>query len=492
MLETDWYLLTSITSLLKVVTWCLPLVLLTALAHYIQKYTRFKTRVGFLSAATFLALLYAVVIAYDYRTMERLVPTHELLANTILITGMTLGTYASVKLLKFQNISIGKTRDVVEIIATTGLVIPSLAYMGGRISFLECVNLVEHNTCVALLVLVYLVIGKIIRNYVPRHGRLAYAIVVLASILLPVNILSKNYAYISLATNAYKNAVVIGGLAVQSGANILLGLAALLLIREARIRGIHLTPSEAEKTDKTPLRYRLKDGFSYMIYGADGKKAFEVFNEYIRHRNNGLGVIRTRPDLVREEYQLRTTPLLWMTTVETEEKSIRPTDLERLLFIIKDFIGNDGRILLIEKLDYLISENGFKRTLNFVHRLNDMVSSSDCILLASINMDTLATEQRIQLMEDFKDLTESDSIVLNETLYEVLEYVYQENKSGRRPSFKKITDKFRITKTTTRKRVYDLQAKKMLNIIDDGKFKLLEVTEAGVKLMKNPVGPRGW
>lgn len=488
----DWYLLIPATSILVTVNWGFALVLLAALAYYIEKYTKFKTKWELLAIATILLLSHSIIKTYDYYTIGSLDLPHDLVANTLLLAGMLLGAYASMNLLKFQKTYIGKTRDIVEILATVGVVIPSLAYLGGRITMLNAWTLMEYNTSIVLLVLVFLIIGKIIRNYVPKHGKLVYAITVFASMLLPVNMLLRSYAQISLTVLDYREMIIFLGRIVQSTGNLLLAAAALMLIREAKIRGIHLVPTELKTVDKTPMRYRLKNGFSYMIQDTDGKKGFEIFKDNISHKHNGLGITRTNPDRVREEYGLRTTPILWMTTAETEHKMVKPTDLERLLFIIKDFISNEGDILFIEKLDYLISENGFKHTLNFIHRLNDIIVQSDCILVVSMNLDTLTMEERNQLLQEFQDLTGTDNIILNEPLYEVLSYIYTENKAGRRPSFKRITDRFDITKTTTRRRVYELENKRLVRVIDDGKFKLLEVTETGGNLMKNPVGPRGW
>jgi hypothetical protein len=490
---SDWYVITSVSnSVLDIVVWGFPLILTTVLAYYIEKYTKFKTRWQFLAAGTLLALVHSAIIIYDYQTVGMSNPSHEVMGDTLLTLGMILGAYASLNLLQFQKISIGKTKDFVEIAATVGFIIPALAYLGERIPAYETWSLIAHNLSVTLLALIFLIIGKLIRNYVPRHGRMVYLLTAVASMLLSLNIPLRSYAFITVRPGEYQELLIMVGLLLQSAAAVLLALSAAMLIREAHIRGIHLTSAKTESRGDEPLRYRLKKGFSYILSDADGARGLDIFKDYVLHNNNGLGITRTKPDIIRDEHGLRTTPILWMTTAETEHKSVRPTDLERLLFIIKDFISNKGDIVFIERLDYLIAENGFRQALSFIHRLNDLVVSSDCILVVSMNFSTLPMEQRNQLMQEFKDLSGEDNMVLNESLYEVLNYVYLENQAGRRPSYKKVTDKFGITKTTTRRRIYELEVKKLLRVIDDGKFKLLEVTEAGRDVMKNPVGPKGW
>ncbi|MFH1125915.1 MAG: DUF835 domain-containing protein [Candidatus Altiarchaeota archaeon] len=492
MLVFNWYTVTSVTSTLSIVTWGFPLFLITTLAYYIEKYTKFKTKWEFLVAATILSLLHSTVKIYDSYTAGNIFPLHEAVAIILLIAGMLIATVTSLNLLKFQKILIGKTRDVVEILATAGVVIPLLAYLGGRIPLLDAWNLAAYNTSIVLLSLVFLIIGKLIRTYIPRHGRLIYLVIIFASMLLPLNMLLSSYNQLSSTTMGLRTMIALVGVMLQSLGNLLLAAAALMLIREAKIRGVHLIPLEPKTFDISPIRYRLKKGFGYLISDVSGREGFEMLKEYVLHKHKGLGIVRTNPDTIREEYGFRTTPLLWMTTAETEHKSVKPTDIERLFFIVKDFISNKGNIILIERLDYLISENGFSKTLNFIHKLDDVIMPSDCILVVSMNLNTLSPEQRSQLSEEFQDLESADSVVLNEPLYEVLNHVFTENMAGRRPSFKKITDNFNITKVTTRKRIRDLENKRLVRVIDDGKFKLLEVTETGRSLMKNPVGPRGW
>lgn len=487
-----WQPLVAATELLQIIAWGLPLLLLTALSYFIEEYTKFRTRWRLLVLATLLSFIKPLVMGYEHLDTGVINPLHETILNVPLLIGIGIGVYTSINLLTFQKLRVGKTRDVVDILIAVGVVIPLMARFDGRIPNFEMWDLTAYNLSIAMLVLIFLVIGKTIRNYIPRHGKTMYALVVLASLLLPVNMLLKNYSCMALK-ECEAGKLITFGVGIQSIGNFLLAFVVLLLIREAKIRGTHLTPAEERKTDLNPMKFRLKKGFGYLLNDVDGKRGFEIFNEYIAHKFHGLGITRTKPELIRDEYGLRTTPILWMTTAETEDKTVRPTDLERLLLVIKDFISNGGGLILfIERLDYLIAENGFGRVLNFIYRLNDLIVSSDCILVVSTNFDTLTREQVGQLVQEFKDLGGAGQVVLNDGLYAMLDFIYSENGAGRRPSFRKITDTFGITKTTTRKRVYDLMDKRLIRVVEDGKFKLLEVTEEGRTVMKSPVGPRGW
>ena len=259
-----------------------------------------------------------------------------------------------------------------------------------------------------------------------------------------------------------------------------------MLIREAQTRGVHLIPTK-EKKDRNPMRYRLRKGYSYILPEDTPNQSTEIFTEYITHGHNGLLLTRMQPSRVRHMYGLRTTPILWMTNAQTDEKSVKPKDLDRMIYVIKDFIGFDTEsIILLQRLDYLIIENDFNTVLKFIHSLNDVITSTKCILLVSLDPSTLTKDKMAMFMQELEDLTNAEKISLGEPLYSVLLFVYTENSRRKTPSFKSITKKFLITKTTARKRIYDLESKGLLKIINDGRYKFLEVTDKGRAIVSSP------
>ena len=459
--------------------WIVPILFLTVLTYYLEKYTKYKTSWKIVGLAT----IFAVIEPF----------LNNVIGSIFLLVAIGIASVKSLNVLKFQKLNLGKTKDIVEILLTIGVIVPLLAYLDQKIGISTTWILIAYNTAGSLLVLIYLIIGKSIRNYIPQHGRLVYTVVVVGSLFLPANLALKNFGCMSSLFACSENPLIYMGIVFQMIGNTLLGLAVILLIREAKIRGMRIKPEEEYEKQTLPLKHRLKKGYSYLIDEEDGKKSLEVFSQYIKNKYHGLGITRTKPENIRFEYGLRTTPLLWMTTAETKEKTIRPKDTERLLLIIKNFVSEDSRpILLLQRLDYLITENNFESILKFTHELNDSIMASDCILLVSMNLDTLTKEQRSQLTQELRHIDEGDQVILNEPLYALLQFVHSENNDGRRPSFRNITDSFSITKTTTRNRIRDLKSKGLLRVIEEGKYKLLEVTSDGDSIMKNPVGPRGW
>ncbi len=489
---SGWPLVTTVTNVLGFVTWGFPLLSLAVLSYCIEYYTRFKTRWKLYVVSTLLALTHPLVTAYDYWLHGDSISEHLMVANTFLLSGLLVAAYASLQLIKFQKIGLGKTKYTVQVLAVSSIFVPLAAGIVGVVSYLVSWHLIAYNLSASAMIFIFLAMGKLTQNYIPRYRVLAYSSARLGSILLLVDPILRNYVYITGLSLGAKYGMRLIGVLTQCFAIILLLVTVVMLILEAQTRGIHLIPSDEKKTDKKPMKYRLKKGYGYILQEENPSVSTEVFTEYVTHHHHGLMFTREQPSRIRQYYGLRTTPILWMTNAKTEEKSVKPTDLNRMLYIIRDFIRFDtDSIILIQRLDYLITENDFNTVLKFIHRLNDVIMESKCISLLSIDPSTLTREQLALLTQELEDLTHADQVRLGEPLYSVLLFVYSENKRRKTPSFKNVTKNFSITKTTARKRIYELESKGLLRILQKGRYKFLEVTEAGKNMVRSPASMMG-
>lgn len=96
---------------------------------------------------------------------------------------------------------------------------------------------------------------------------------------------------------------------------------------------------EVEKRLKSKKRYRLKPGYSYLVEEPKSEKAFDIFVDAVMHGIRGLCITRTRPDWIREKYELIKTPVLWMTQIKADSsETVDPTELEQLLDLIEKFV----------------------------------------------------------------------------------------------------------------------------------------------------------
>ena len=165
-----------------------------------------------------------------------------------------------------------------------------------------------------------------------------------------------------------------------------------------------------EKRAKSKQKYGLKPGLLYMIKERKAEKAFEVFTDLVTHDCPGLCITRSSPELVRGEHGLKETPIVWLTNNETaNERCLPPTDIPRLHLAVTDFMENakDG-VIMLDGLEYLVTNNNFSTILKLVQLLRDKVMLHNGRLIINVVPGALA-EKEIGLMEkEMENLFEED------------------------------------------------------------------------------------
>jgi len=163
-------------------------------------------------------------------------------------------------------------------------------------------------------------------------------------------------------------------------------------------------PEEEVKvtTEIAPIHRReesLKISHSYLIEEERPVKCFEYFVDNLNVGMKGLALTRINPKRVREQFDVGEASVLWLTDKEGDSDNRVMPVLERIIYRIEDFLNSQGKtILLIDGLDYLISNNNFDAVLRFLRRLIDEVSESDAIFITSVTPETI-DEQGLKILE---------------------------------------------------------------------------------------------
>jgi len=150
----------------------------------------------------------------------------------------------------------------------------------------------------------------------------------------------------------------------------------------------------AEKRSYAKIRHRLDEGKTYLVNEERPTKSNEIFVDLVTHGINGLYITRQNPEQIRKAYDLERTPIIWLTREKTEEKSIEPTDLVELSHTMKEFIKEVGEsVIMLDGLEYLIVQNGYKELLQFMQSLKDSISMSSSRLVVPLDPSTIDTQQ---------------------------------------------------------------------------------------------------
>jgi archaellum biogenesis ATPase FlaH len=113
-----------------------------------------------------------------------------------------------------------------------------------------------------------------------------------------------------------------------------------------------------------------------------------LFEEALGKGRRGYCVTREYPLKIRTKFNLGDTPVVWLSNIG-KENCIRPKDLEKLSFSLEQFLAAKDVIILLDGLEYLITNNNFLTVLRFIQSLRDQVAINHSILMMAVNPSTL-------------------------------------------------------------------------------------------------------
>jgi hypothetical protein len=148
----------------------------------------------------------------------------------------------------------------------------------------------------------------------------------------------------------------------------------------------------------------LRSGSSYLFTEKGVARAYESFKRLVAEGRRGLVITRTHPTRVQQLYSLDC-PVMWIAKnikSSTGVMSLEPTRLMKIHSTVSDFIkANQGAVVLLDGLEYLITENGFGPVMKAVQLTNEEVAMSGAFLLVPIDPRTLETQQLGYLEREF-------------------------------------------------------------------------------------------
>lgn len=165
------------------------------------------------------------------------------------------------------------------------------------------------------------------------------------------------------------------------------------------------TPAPTAVAPKAPSRVtELERSFSYLVEEDKPETSYNLFVAALKKGMKGFCITRNYPAKIRSKFDLKDTPVVWLSNVG-RENTIRPKDLEKLSLSLEQFLSQPGGgIVLLDGLEYLITNNNFITVLRLIQSLRDQVAINQSILLMAVNRSTLESHQ-LNLLEREVDYT---------------------------------------------------------------------------------------
>lgn len=163
-------------------------------------------------------------------------------------------------------------------------------------------------------------------------------------------------------------------------------------------------PAEAPKPEPAEESVELKKSFCYLVKEERPNRGYVYFNQALKRGVKGLCVSRDPPQKVKPKFNLpEDTPVIWLSNTPSEQ-SYQPKNLEKIAFSLIEFMSKDeGVLILIDCIEYLITNNSFTSVLKLVQSLKDRVAVNKAVLLITTNPAALESQQ-ISMMEREMDI----------------------------------------------------------------------------------------
>ncbi len=143
----------------------------------------------------------------------------------------------------------------------------------------------------------------------------------------------------------------------------------------------------------------IQAGHCYLIEEDRPEHAFTLLSSTIRGGGRGVLITRSNPRRVREKHDVDDARVIWLTERESGTVETIPPSLERIIYVIEEFMKEGGRgAVMLDGVEYLVSSNSFDAVLKFLRRLVDHTSESPFVLLISVSTKTMK-EQEIKNLE---------------------------------------------------------------------------------------------
>jgi hypothetical protein len=132
-------------------------------------------------------------------------------------------------------------------------------------------------------------------------------------------------------------------------------------------------------------QFPIERGFIYLVKEKRPGIAFAMFNEATTHGAKGMLVVREHPNRLKQLHEFEAAKILWLTR-RVGVDHIDPTELSLLSLDITKFVESMTKsVVLLEGLEYIITQNDFETVLRFINHLHDFVLARDSAVIIVID-----------------------------------------------------------------------------------------------------------
>lgn len=133
------------------------------------------------------------------------------------------------------------------------------------------------------------------------------------------------------------------------------------------------------------------EGRSYLIEEERANKGFKVFRDLKKEKKKHI-FSRMNPSRIKEDFRIEDADVYWLTGKESTEFNTISPNLESLTWQLEEVLSDES-VILLDGLEYLISNSGFDATIQFLRHMVDTVSETGAIFILTVSPAALERRQ---------------------------------------------------------------------------------------------------
>ena len=233
-------------------------------------------------------------------------------------------------------------------------------------------------------------------------------------------------------------------------------------------------------TEQIKINGRPINGYSYYSLDSTQESIFHLFKNIVElYYNKGLYITRPNQDLLNNT----------ITSKKIEIMLLKQKNLNEIVNKIKNFVEkNKKSVILLNRVDYLISNFTFHQFIKNLYIITDIISENNSTFILSGKPSFFDEKQLSLIKSELLPIPGQnlEEIQIKDDYYEILELVNKYNKNNVLVEFKKISDELSINRKTLSKKINYLEKQGLIIVKKFGRSKTPYLTEkAKAILSKN-------
>ena len=230
---------------------------------------------------------------------------------------------------------------------------------------------------------------------------------------------------------------------------------------------------------------KLLVGNSYLVTSKNNSSVRDLYIDLVTSGYEGVFISRSSVEMTGNMSSHLNSQLFLLgpEKIKGFETIANPDELAAMIKEIS--LRNKKTIIVVDGAHYFITKFSFEKFIDALYQINDIVLKSQLTVVLRIDPSIVDKSQMAIFENEFQLLPSQklEGLILDDVIYDMLKYVYEENQSNSMVSFKKIITKSNIAYSTAAKRLDILEEKGLIFIKKQGKFRTVYVTEKGKALL---------